>query len=230
MAIITLSDVRGEGYGNPPYSDARVTTAIAEVEQYITDLILNWFEIVTLTLTLDGTGEETLYLPHPIVSIDTVKIDGVLVAAADYKVFNRHLTQKLLKPDDRKNPRITFKHGTPSYGRRSAVRRWPEGVQNIEVVGDFAYRDYDGTATGQVPLMAKRVALILIDRFLEQEGDVYAHESRRAHDVKRVKTRNTEMEYGGPIASGKQIGSLTGDPAVDRILAKFMAPMGVYKV
>jgi len=63
MAIITLSDVRGEGYGNPPYSDARVTTAIAEVEQYITDLILNWFEIVTLTLTLDGTGEETLYLP-----------------------------------------------------------------------------------------------------------------------------------------------------------------------
>ena len=237
MSILTRQRVRDEGYTDPPYTDARVDSAILELDNYIERLTGNIFEPRTLTLNLDGTGKNFLSLPFPACYITSVKIDGSTVADSDYVVYNRHMTG-MLNPDDRRNPKIQFKRSSLSSSSimgysRNRSRTFPRGEQNIEVTGVFAYRDYNPSEpdldapVGSMALDLQRVALIIIERFLELEGEPYAFEARRNWDIQIQSTRGNKIERGGAITSGKLVGELTLDPVIDKMLSRFMAPSRV---
>ena len=122
MSILTRQRVRDEAYGDPPFSDARVDSAILEVDNYIERMTGNIFEPRAMTLKLDGTGKSFISVPLPICYVTEVKIDGSTVVDSDYVVYNRHMTG-MTSPDDRRNPKIKFKqwerHEFPRRPRRT---------------------------------------------------------------------------------------------------------------
>lgn len=216
MTWITRQEVRDEDFKDPPYSDSRVDLAIATVEEYVEGKLGNWFDPRTLTLTLDGSGRDTLLLPHPIVSITSITIDTTAVDLDDVVVYNRHLSG-MTRPDDRQNPKIVYK--TPTSRTRSGGR-WPRGRQNITVVGSFAYRDYDsGDATGKIPAALKRALFLLLPRFIETANSPYGQEAQKAHNLIENRTRSSSVQYQETHSV------ITGDPAVDQLLARMKAPM-----
>ena len=240
MAILTAQQVRDEGYGNPPYTDARVTAAIKAMDAYIEELTGNWFEPRTLTLKLDGTGHETLFIPHPIIEITEIRIDGDVVAAADYLVYNRHLTGQT-RPDDRQNPKVEFKGTVPMTGGRThthrhTTRQWPDGRLNIEVDGKFGYRDYDKDnpsspdPEGVIPENLQAACLLLMDRFLEQGATPYNTDAWRKQYITKQSSRGQSVEFKGAMGDGKVFGVLTGDVLIDTMLAPYVRPEGIHTV
>lgn len=231
MAIVTRDDVRNQGFTDPPYSNGRVDAAIEEIEDYILQVTGNWFDVRDLTLKLDGLGVEVLPLPHPIIEISSIKIYDEEINVADVLVYNRHL-QGQLQEDDRQTPRIEFNSEYQEsyygwYGRsRITVRNFPQGSQNIEVVGKFGYRDYDPlNPQGKCPPLLKRAFFMLLPRFIEDAASQYSTAAWRAHELSKKTTRGQSCELSSAITKGKLYGGLTGDVNIDRILSLYCRPM-----
>lgn len=232
MSIVTVSDVRDQGFGDPPYSDPKVTQAIEAITEYIESVTGNWFDVRTLTLHLDGSGFEALMLPHPIVSISEVKIFGEAIDLDDVKVYNRHL-QGYKDPDDRQDPKIEFvsdlvdRYASWQGRNRSRSRRFPEGPQNIEVTGKFGYRDYDpGNVEGKVPIPLKQAFYMLLPRFIENAASPYLGAAWRSHELAKKSTRGQSCENRSAVTAGVLYGGLTGDLNIDRILSLYVSPIG----
>jgi len=227
MALLTLQEVRDEGFSSARYSDQRVTDSIELVTDYVEELTGNFFEPRTLTLKLDGDRTPTLLLPYPIISITQVKDREEVIDLAGLKVYNRHLSGLRVLPDDRKNPKIEYDLDEFPYNASTFFGGgvFSRGVQNITVVGDFGYRDYDpGDATGKVPTLLKRALFLLLPRYLEQAATSEGKAAWSASVKKRTKTRSMECEEGGAIVMGNVMGSLTGNWEIDQILSKFTRP------
>ncbi len=244
MSILTIQDFRDEGYDIVDYSDVVVQRAIDRIEDHIADITNNIFETTTLTLNLDGEDRLDLRLPYPIISISSIKVWGSEIALADTVVYNRHLFG-MLNPDDRDNPRVEFKGDIKdNYYKYSythpqkyhPARRWPNGVQNIEVVGSFGYRDYNRSEPdplnpiGKLPSTLRTVAFLLVPRYLDGFRESCGFGAWKQHHVTRIKTRNQEIELGGVMTSGKVYGDLTGDLEIDRMLSRFIMPSRGYIV
>lgn len=233
MSVVTRQEVRDQGFTDPPYSDTRVDDAIAEITDYVEQVTGNWFDVRDLTLKLDGSGVEVQPVPHPIISISSVKIYGDEVSLNDLKIYNRHL-QGNVDGDDRQNPRIEFNSDFVEnyyswYGRsRLSGQSFPQGSQNIEIVGKFGYRDFDPlNAEGKCPPLLKRAFFMLMPRFIENAASPFAMAAWRSHEVSRKSTRGQSCENSSAITMGKIFGGLTGDEYIDRILSLYTRPIGV---
>lgn len=237
MALVTLQEVRDEGYTNPPFTDARVNVAIERVTQYIEKLTNNFFDVRTLTLNLDGNGAAFLPLP-PVVSITSVTIDGELIDADEYEVYNRHLFGLTQLPNDQSNPKVQFKRERQYWRRRRPVtadylRKFTKGYQNVEVVGKFGFRDYNSSEPdpanpeGSVPSSVKVAALLLIRRFLEEGDSPFSRDAWKGHHTVERQTRNQKERYGGVMMTGKVFGSLSGDLEIDQLLGPYVRAGGV---
>jgi len=180
----------------------------------------------------------------PIISIETITLVGESttsdydVELTDVRVYNRHLTQELFDPDDRENPRIEFleydtRYESIPFGGDSAhyiyhPHRWPEGTQNVEITGIFGYTDPDGSETGKTPdLISWANALMVLRQLHSPYTDPDKREdARNRWKVKRLKTRDQEIEYGDISKMGSRgVGVFTGDPEIDSILAAYSRPM-----
>ncbi len=235
MAIITVQEIRDEGVTVSEASDPRVQAAIDEVDVELEELTGNFFEVRTLTYKLDGRGHSILKLPAPCISITSVKIlnpDGTLfdtLVAADYYVFNRHLTQRLRNPDDRRYPRIEL---TPSgYSRPGLVNDvfasgrfnyFPANPFAVEVAGKFGWTDYSASvADGVTPPRIKRAAKLMVIARLPKMTDYGAREDGQRWRLTSERTRDQgyTRKVGGPLG---EIGPITGDPEIDSILVDYM--------
>lgn len=208
-----------------------------------------FFEPRDLTITIDGTGSKTLLLGHPIIAIGSIKIGDDFstteeVDLDDVRIYNRHLTENLTEPDDRETPKIEIyeydarEEQIPMLGEDSAfsifgMGRWPEGDQNVQIVGTFGYTDYDpdeeveeGEAPqGMTPLLIQRAAVLMCLRDLRP---AYSEGSMREDDMNRsrvtsFRTRDQSITLEKPsMVFGA--GSFTGDPEIDRILLEYVRP------
>lgn len=163
MAYITIDDVRDEGFAACDFQDRRVTKAIAQAQAFIERITGQWFEARELTIQTDGWANFEHLLDVPIISVFEMRFrnnDGSaphIVDPAEYAVYNRHVSQGLLNPDDRQNPLIAFKRfGDDSVHRHDVTRvsrAFPEfsrfferNKQNVQVQGVFGFTDPDYTA------------------------------------------------------------------------------------
>ena len=149
-----VSDLREEGVSAADAPDARLARLVLLASQYIDRVTGRFFEPRPMTMTVDGSGGRIQLLGHPIIAVSSVKMFvgmfaefGVLpVIPSFFRVYNRHLTQGLLDPDDREDSRLEFfhwsdllgVHATPAghLGLGSLV--WLPGVQNVVIDGLFA--------------------------------------------------------------------------------------------
>lgn len=232
MGYCTLQDIRDEGFADPPYTDARVEAIIVLASEMIDAATGQWFEPRDLTISLDGDGTKTLRLEVPIIAITSVTMDEDEVELTDLVVYNRHVTQNLRRPDDRRYSRIEWNQNLVNLpGYRMVPQTdlvWTAGQQNVVLEGTFGYTDYDGTDEGKTPPMLVHLCKLLVMRELEFLYDPDAREDyRERHRATKYKTRDQEISLSAnkiSPCSALANGMLTGDPSIDMWIKYFRVP------
>lgn len=223
----SVADLRAEGVTDAAASDARLESLIALAGSYIERVTGRFFEPRAQVLRVDGTGSRVLPLGHPIVRVDAILIDSSPFSPGDlpidpdfYRVYNRHLTQGLLLPDDRDHPRIELVGGEepfPGLGRLA----WPRGQQNVEVRGVFGYTEPDGSATGRTPELIRHVTKLLVLRELPLLADLDRREDAQRR-WRLTSERTRDQAY--TLEALRLTGAFTGDPEIDNVLVAFVRP------
>lgn len=136
-------------------TDDQVKGAIAWAENIINDCTSDFFSTKTLTLRLNGTGSEGLYLKNEskglrLVSVQSLTDTDTGTAYDDlcYDIYDYHLMMRL-------------EPMTRAVGLQGAV--WPEGIGNIVLVGTF------GRAA--IPPMITRATALLASLMLTSNSD-----------------------------------------------------------
>lgn len=248
MGYCSIDDIRETGVPSTGFgarTDEYLGKVIARVTAMIDRYTGRFFEPRDLTITIDGTGSKTLLLGDPIIAVDSIKVGDDFTTAEeidldDVRIYNRHLSENLRNPDDRENPKIEIfeydarEERIPILGEDSAfslfaMGRWPEGDQNVQIVGTFGYTDYDESdPEGITPLLIQRAAVLMCLRDLRP---AYSEGSMREDDLNRwrvtkLKTRDQSIDYDKPsaFANSSGAGVFTGDPEIDRILLEYVRP------
>lgn len=232
-----VSDLRDEGVTANDAADARLARLVLLASQYIDRVTGRFFEPRPMTLTVDGSGGRIQLLGHPIIAVSSVKMFvgmfaefGVLpVIPSFFRIYNRHLTQGLLDPDDREDPRLEFfhwsdllgVHATPAghLGLGSLV--WLPGVQNVVIDGLFGYTDPDGTQVGRTPELIRHVTKLLVMREVPKMTDLTRREERQKR-WRLLEEKTRDQSYRLDVL--KLTGSYTGDPEIDNVLVAFHRP------
>ncbi len=150
----------------------------------------------------------------------------------DVSIYNRAVSQNLTRPDDRANPRISFKRPDREFARLHALigeRVFYQGKQNVRVKGVFGYTDWDGTSLGKTPDLICHACKLLVIKKIAPLGDTDAQaDAQGAGAIRRLKTRDQEIEYQNRKAvGGLTEGPFTGDFEIDNILMMFARPMDI---
>lgn len=225
------------------WSDAALEERISLACAFIDDVTGQWFEVRSCAITLDGRGTFTLLVPIPIIEVTRIDLldwpdqTNVTEVGMDaVAVYNRHLTEGLLNPDDRKNPRVAFTN--TDIGRRTVYAdKWPEGHRNVRLTGRFGYTEripLEVPPYGRTPLLIREVCERLVLRELPaapsgagagMDGYQYEAAMRAAGRVTREKVRDQEIEYAAPSAAAGNVGGIiTGDPWIDMVLLNHRRP------
>lgn len=224
----TVEQLRDEGV-SVELSDARLTLLLKRAALQIENWTGRWFYPKHTTFLLDGTGSDQLQVGPPIILIESVRwlepdttyltATNELVDLRSIRVYNRHLTQGLLDPDDRKNPKLQYVSSWS--GERHAPRIfpsgwWPEGVQNIEVKGLFGWTEPDDGATlwtdgvtpiGTTPAAITLATLMLAVRDTLPLGDLEGrNEAALANRLQSLRTRDQSISWGYQQSTSASIG------------------------
>jgi hypothetical protein len=201
-----LQDLRDEGFTQEAVSDTRLVRAIALASRTIERITGRFFEPRRQRIELDGLGSSEMLLDEPIIAIERIDIGGG-GPVSGATVYNRHITQGLMLPDDRQNPRIRL--------------GFPCGARNVRVTGLFGYTEPDGSPTGTTPLLIREACKRLVVREIPLLADTGRREdARQRYRILQEKTR--EQSY--TLDRLAHPGTLTGDPDIDDILVQFMRP------
>lgn len=217
-AYAFVSQLRADGVMSAQASDSRLLQLIEEASRTIDDLTGLFFSPRSITIDLDGPGTPSLFLDMPIISISQAVIEGEAVDLSTLVIYNRHLTQRLARPDDRRNPTIVRREGLC----------WPKGHQNVQLAGVFGFTDPTGAplSQGRLPPAINMACRLLVVREIELLASPDRVASRRQNDIRSETTRDQSVTYGDRrgAASRPQYGT-TGDPEIDAILARYRPPM-----
>ena len=201
------ADLRAEGVTEA--SDERLAALLDEASRTIDAVTGCRFEPVELTLQIDGRGTPSLEPQLPPIRVDRLTVEG-----EDWPVDAEHLV--VVGAPVRAGittPRLTLRWGA-----------FPRGEGNVEVEGLWGYTEDDGTPEGRTPLDIRRACMLLALRWLPGLGDADASADARSRwRVIEEKTRDQSYKLDRAEAPGR----LTGDPEVDRILARYGRPMGL---
>lgn len=228
---VTPSECRAQGITPAMASDVRLQQLIAEATRYITKVCGRCFIPTWKRVALDGRGSRNLLLDEPICAIEKVEVayldyDSTGVEGADYAVFNRHLSQGLLIPDDRENPKLVLEWANPHVEEDPTLLgrlAWPLGEQNVVVTGVFGYTDPDGSPMGCTPTAIKRVAMLLIYRNLLPLITLSSAGTVPAGAITSERTRDQSVSYAAPAVDAMSR-AFTGDAEIDQILAAYRRP------
>ena len=233
-----LSEVRAEDLPETMADDNRVLRAIADASSLIENFTNRTFGSAFKTFRVDGRGAPDLLIREPIVALAGIEIlshaFGVETQVVDTEledlgIYNRHLSQNLLDPDDRENPKVSFFRINDQFGQERFRSRpllphftFDFGQQNIQLSGAFGYTEPDGSPMGDIPRLLRTAAVLLTGRNVGKKltgGSAPAP----GGPVKRLKTRDQEVEYAVNTNNlgGAAPGPFTGDPEVDNILLMF---------
>jgi hypothetical protein len=232
---ISVADVRAAGLSTDPPDDATIFSAILVWQQVLERVTRQWFRPIATELYLDGTDSDTLHLPVPIISLETLRINNLDTALdpKHYRVYSGRLL-----PDDRKNPKISLIdnfgyerdiYTAPDRTRRS---RFHKGRQNQYLKGVFGYVEADGST----PALIKRAMLKLVISDLLRPlvpgtgggitpppitATIVREEVTDGHSIK-FDTVGGDLKPRAPGLSG-----LINDPEVQMIVKLYKAPIGM---
>ncbi len=223
LGYITPQDLYDEGLSEAKYPAAMLNRRIQYNTKAIEMFTGNWFEPRKMFLEIDGPGAWELQLDIPIVNVDEVTLldrefpvtKVFTFTLEDLVIYNRHITQALLEPDDRHDPRIGNVY-------------FPRGRQNIRIEGTFGYTDQ----FGQTPIEIIRALTLMVLR----DKEPLASKKRKGSLVSGLAgpllsetTDGHSYTLGGYSLSLGATAYYTGDPEIDQILLAHRRPMKLGK-
>jgi len=237
-AYAFVSDVRDEGV-NANVTDARIQMAIVIASRYIERVTGRFFEPRVQTIRVGGKGKRLVTLGDPVIGVEFIRLETEPSLQPDldvdpdlYRVFNRHLSQGLLNPDDRESPKIEFVHVedllgvgdvrfVPLSGISLRSLGYPWGVQNVQIAGVFGYTEdtHNGSPWGDTPTLIRHVTKMLALRNIPGLRDACRDDNERWRIVE-TKVRDQSIKLAQP----RKFGQFTGEPEIDQILLMHMRP------
>lgn len=238
-----VSDLRDEGVlatGSGAVTTARLHRALVLASSFVEVLTGRFFEPRYKVHKANGSGARALILGEPICAIEGVKVASSPYYQGDidiepdyYRVHNRHLTERLIEPDDRDAPKLVMFHQydtqgvryVPSAGLRLLSFAFPYGQQNVQVTGAFGYTDPDPdtlNTLGDTPALIRHVTKLLALREVPKivKNSDEREESMLRWRILSERTRDQQYQLADP-----RPGAFTGDNEIDTILARFQRPM-----
>lgn len=231
-----ISDLRDEGVTEMMIPDARARSLLMLASLEVTRFTGRTFGPRSMSLMLDGRGGSILMFEEPVVGLGDVAlgaetVEEVLPAIdpAAYRVYNRHIAEGLLQPDDRENPKLEFR-GYSSLPRLTSYdrSRFTTGQQNVRVRGVFGYTDFDGSPTGGIPYLITRATMLIAARLSPTIGNPGSGiGDANSWKVVEEQTRDQRVRFAdlGSTAATKSgtslRGAYTGDPEIDTILSSY---------
>lgn len=196
MQIITISDVRAQGFDEVNYPDVMVEEAITVTDAYFEQICDHWFVLRDDSRFYNGNSSAVLPLDIPLFSLSKLYFSlGDSWQEQDKEGFVLHREMKY--------PRIEAR----------GCRRFPPGRLSVKVEGQFGCVDI----SGQTPAPIRRAALELVPIYL---GTLITHEPQER--LKRLMLYEEETEdHRYKIAEAMTTGLLTGIATVDRVLARY---------
>lgn len=219
---VTLQEFRDEGVTEAQASDSRLLMLIDIWEKFIEEQTGNFFTSRDLTLKLDGNDSDTLFLPFPIISVTSLKINDSTTALNSnlYVVYNNDF-------EDKRNPKIRLKRARSvdifqryAYG---ADDYFVKGYRNQEIVGSFGYLENNSCP----PLIAHAVRKLVIQHTALEGVNTGAAPSGGKI---REKTDGHEIEYSDRSDQANVAPLISNDAEVDRIIQMYRRPLQVETV
>lgn len=239
-AYALVSDLRDEGIGSE-VSDARLLRVLDMQARFIERITTRSFRPVYKELAFNGSGGRACMLGEPLIALVGVALGQpptTDVVRSSFRVFNRHISNGMIDPDDRQDPKVEFAHfsdlilgrrgaslvGSPLFGVPWRDHYFPESVQNVTVRGLWGYTDYDGGPVGRTPALITHAQKLLVIREIPTmvAGADDREDARSRNRITGERTR--DQSY---TKEAERQGSYTGDRAIDDILEMFTAPMGI---
>ncbi len=233
----TVASLRDEGLastGTGAVTDARAQAAIVRASRYVELYCGRSFTHIRKAVRLNGSSSRILLLDEPLVAVEEIEIadplGGLVVSDDTIQVFNRHLREGLLDPDDRENPKLEFLHGNDLAGVNEGEIYagalvglvWPRGVQNVRLTALFGYTEPDGSFVGGTPAMIQEATRLLVFRNLTR---MIERGGAPSTAIVQETTKDQTVIYAQPGAGGDdRARSFTGDPDIDMILTSFRRP------
>lgn len=204
MPYASVQDLRDEGVTITQLSDERAATLLQRASSHIDAVTGQWFEPRTKTLRFDGTGAELLWLAVPLISLTSCSLAGDPLVPGDVVIYGAPGTE------ERRNPKLA----------RVLKNVWTEGPQNVEIVGSWGFVEADLSTPWEI----REACLRLVIRAIP----LLSAESTATMDVKKETTDGHSYERfdrTSSTAGAWRFGGLTGDPAIDTVLARFRRPI-----
>lgn len=245
LSYAMVTDLRSEGVTITDLTDARALGVLQDQAKAIELATGRFFTPRRNIIKMDGNNGRALPLGDVLIGLEKLDIiDQNLLGASgggilldDVFVYARHLSQGLLEPDDRENPKISFPRTTDIGGfidpndvellfRNRLI--FPIGTQNIEITGVWGYTDPNpfkrDDQLGVTPRLIKKACMMLVLR----EGPLLtdsARDATRKGPIKSERTLQQSVTYGTTGNDNQARGAgLTGDPEIDVILAQYARP------
>lgn len=239
----SISDLREEGLEQCGASDMRLFKAIIRASSMIDRITGRFFGPRYMVQRHNGRGGPYLLLGDPIIAVESVEINAFpldtdptqLLSVDALRVYNRHIADGLLNPDDRSNPKLEVYRGDDGmhagdtmqpYFSDYASLYFPRGQQNVVVTGVFGYTEPDGSTVGKIPDDIRHVCALLTLRNTVQLTDEDRASQNFAFRISQERTKEQGVGYASPggRAASMVYGYFTGDPEIDHILAAYMRP------
>lgn len=228
MSYVSVPEMRAEGV---PITipDAAIQSALDMWQPIIERITRRVFEPQTLTVFLDGSGSDTLFLNLPIISITALYMnnDFVNVVPSDnYAVYNARGPRGM--PDDRDNPKIRLIVENQSIFTATSMRAFARGKQNQQLQGSFGYVELDGSTPEPIKFSLKKLAIKQL-----KDGGINATGMWRssgtigpAGPIVAESVAGRSVQYANPWLRIQKTGTIrvTGDPQVDEILQMYKGP------
>jgi len=240
----SLGEIRAEGLTPDDADSDAVERAITAANAYIDRYTRRYFTPRFARKRFDGVGRGDMLLlgDVPLIALIGVYVDGTEVPRTSLVVYNRHLRAEQI--DDRASPKIMISDDIlydDEGERRVTWSYFEKGTQNIEVVGIWGYTELPLGAVagdtdtdsqtpieyGETPDLIRWAARKLVVDRAAGMASAEAEEAVASSRLKRLKTRDQEVEYfesGSATAAG---GSFAIDPAVHEVLEGFRLTFGV---
>lgn len=233
---VTLAEMRDEGLTVSLASDELLARRIVLASRFVEAATKRFFYPKAMTIKVDGRGGPKILLSDPIIAISEVLFDTTPWAPSAtqvdldlVRVYNRHISQGLVSPDDRNNPKIELFSPAEMLAHYGSSRSWsrlvfPRGQQNVTITGVFGYTDPDPSllTQGSTPELIKHVTKLIVMRELDKMSRV-ANRFDRHQRYRLTSERTRDQAYTlDPLGTAK--GYFTGDPEIDNLLALFLRP------
>jgi len=222
VSYATLAQARAEGITTDQANDERLQQLLDDASERIEEVTGWWFRPRALTLRLSGRQDEALPLPAPVIALTSVTLDGAALDLDTAVMVKGRVTDPRA---DVRYPRILRRALSPGEAPLVSNRYpWPYGEENVVLVGTFGFTKADGTTP---PADIRDACLRLVVRNLPRLTDAAGQAERERGRVSRETTDGHSYELGAVLAGTAgswRAGGLTGDPAIDTVLAQYRRP------